>query len=1047
MRSLSIGASASTPISHEIAGVGGGTPGRQRARGETYGPKGTAQPRAGTIGVLMSRRVPASLRSRVWIATSVACLALLLSLATGTPSPSASLPAAQAQGGDVRARIDADGARLAIGSAAVRMRLGAIGRSMDGDLSMVPVAAGSVERAPDRVTLDHQRGIVEWWRDGTLGVEHGVDLASRPEGSGELVLALELEGALSAAGDGPDSIIFRDATGDAVGRYQHLVVLDADGAAVPARMASAEGRIHLVIDDSRARYPLIVDPLIVREEATLTIADGELLDELGIAVAVGGDRIVASAFRGQLTTFNAGVVHIYVRSGSTWMLESSREASGAETDQAFGVALAISAAGDRVLASTPRDTVAGEARAGSVRVLERTGSAWSEVALLTASGAAAEDGFGAAVALSASGTTALIGVPHDDLVGPSSQGSARVFIRTSSWVEAMPLIASDGEGGDQLGSSVALSADGTLAILGAPFDQHSGRTAAGSVRTYRLVTGSWVPEGTLTAPVPANDDQFGAALALSSDGTRLIVGAPTRSSTSPARMSAGAAMVFVRSGTSWTFEAELAPPARLAFDAFGTAVAISGDGAIALVGAPGDAFGPRVGAVHAFRRMGTAWTYEGDVVPADAMEEDAFGFEVALSLDGTRAVLGVASDDVDGVPNVGSVRVLTLEPPRTNGASCSATDECASGFCVDGVCCDTACGGGSGGDCMACSVSEGAAVDGTCGALGPAMAPTVVCRAAVAGGCDIADVCVSGSMACPATDVVVTDGRVCRDATSAGCDAPEHCTGTSGSCPPDAPAPTGTACRVSTGSCDLPELCDGTSFACPGDVYQPAGTACGTGLGDCGLPANCTGTEPGCPSLGPRPAGTVCRPSAGVCDVDDICDGIAITCPVDEKVAAGVECAPSSGEACDVADVCDGTNAICLARFLSGVECRPSSGGCDPAEVCLGSATTCPPDMNAPSGAVCRASTDLMCDPLESCDGASTACPADQNTCEMSDGGTALADTGMAAADAGPPVAAAGCACRAGNGSPWPRGSLLLAVALVGGLRRRRSARPSASEV
>ncbi|HXI60413.1 MAG TPA: hypothetical protein VNO55_30335, partial [Polyangia bacterium] len=49
------------------------------------------------------------------------------------------------------------------------------------------------------------------------------------------------------------------------------------------------------------------------------------------------------------------------------------------------------------------------------------------------------------------------------------------------------------------------------------------------------------------------------------------------------------------------------------------------------------------------------------------------------------------------------------------GASCVAAADCASGFCVDGVCCDSACGAGDPNDCQACSVTAGAATNGTCG--------------------------------------------------------------------------------------------------------------------------------------------------------------------------------------------------------------------------------------------------------------------------------------------------------------------------------------------
>jgi N-acetylneuraminic acid mutarotase len=52
-----------------------------------------------------------------------------------------------------------------------------------------------------------------------------------------------------------------------------------------------------------------------------------------------------------------------------------------------------------------------------------------------------------------------------------------------------------------------------------------------------------------------------------------------------------------------------------------------------------------------------------------------------------------------------------------SGTSCTSPSQCSSGFCVDGMCCNTACGGGSTTDCLACSVAAGAPTNGTCAAL------------------------------------------------------------------------------------------------------------------------------------------------------------------------------------------------------------------------------------------------------------------------------------------------------------------------------------------
>ena len=56
--------------------------------------------------------------------------------------------------------------------------------------------------------------------------------------------------------------------------YALVMVLDAGGAELPARMTVDRGRVVLAIDDARARYPVVVDPLMTAEEATLVAPDG-----------------------------------------------------------------------------------------------------------------------------------------------------------------------------------------------------------------------------------------------------------------------------------------------------------------------------------------------------------------------------------------------------------------------------------------------------------------------------------------------------------------------------------------------------------------------------------------------------------------------------------------------------------------------------------------------------------------------------------------------------------------------------------------------------
>src|SRR5690606_29232871 len=104
------------------------------------------------------------------------------------------------------------------------------------------------------------------------------------------------------------------------------------------------------------------------------------------------------------------------------------------------------------------------------------------------------------------------------------------------------------------------------------------------------------------------------------------------------------------------------------------------------------------------------------------------------------------------------------QPKQANGSSCSSDAQCNSGFCVDGVCCNTACNGA----CDACNLTGNV---GTC-SFSPA---TTVCRAS-AGPCDAIETCSGTSAACPA-DAFLPQTTVCR-ASAGVCDVAEQCTGT-----------------------------------------------------------------------------------------------------------------------------------------------------------------------------------------------------------------------------------------------------------------------------
>lgn len=348
------------------------------------------------------------------------------------------------------------------------------------------------------------------------------------------------------------------------------------------------------------------------------------------------------------------------------------------------------------------------------------------------------------------------------------------------------------------------------------------------------------------------------------------------------------------------------------------------------------------------------------------------------------------------------------------GVPCASAAQCTSGFCVDGVCCNTACGGGATSDCQACSASAGAS--GANGLCSPVVAG-IACRAA-SGACDLSEFCNGTATTCPA-DRVAGTGTICR-ATTGPCDVADHCDGTLKACPADALRPSTFVCRASAGPCDVAERCTGTSSICPDDAFQPASVTCRAQAGACDVAETCTGSSAACPADAVAVSGSVCRAASGVCDLAEQCDGTLKTCPADVVVQAGVLCRASAG-VCDTAESCNGTAKACPAdRFLPTVTvCRASTGPCDIAETCPGGGPICPADALRPSTFTCRASAGT-CDVVEKCTGTAPTCPVDAfqsssvicraqaGVCDIAE--TCTGSSALCPADA---VAAGGTICRA----------------------------------
>lgn len=250
---------------------------------------------------------------------------------------------------------------------------------------------------------------------------------------------------------------------------------------------------------------------------TATFIDPALqtLDKFGSYVTLSTDGSAALVGDAVMTVYVYGKVNGVWATAPSAVLNDPDSNDGGIFGDCFGCALALSADGNTALVGASGVNENGNIGVGKAYIFIRSNGIWSSIPVATFSdpGAVNLDDFGNSVALSADGKTALIGTGH--LLGA---GRAFVFTQNNGIWNTTPVATFDISGkNDLLGSSVALSAAGEVALVGA----QGVNNGTGIAYIYQTVNGVWpnLPTMTFSAPTVPAGDQFGVSVALSSDGT------------------------------------------------------------------------------------------------------------------------------------------------------------------------------------------------------------------------------------------------------------------------------------------------------------------------------------------------------------------------------------------------------------------------------------------------------------------------------------------------------------------------------------------------
>ncbi|MBA5793541.1 T9SS type A sorting domain-containing protein [Flavobacterium sp. xlx-214] len=242
-------------------------------------------------------------------------------------------------------------------------------------------------------------------------------------------------------------------------------------------------------------------------------------ESLGTSLALSNDgNVLAIGIpNGNGSNYGEGNVRIYQNISGVWV-QQGIDINGEATNDRSGSENSISLSADgKVVAIGSKFNSTNGVNSGHVRIFKNVSGIWTQIG--NDIEGVSNDLSGSSVSLSADGSIIAIGSPGN------GSGHVRIFKNISGvWVQQGKDILGE-DIGERSGFSISLSANGSVVAIGAPYNKDANGVASGHVRIYQNISGVWIQQGK-DIKGEAEYDQFGHSISLSGDGKKIVIGAP-----------------------------------------------------------------------------------------------------------------------------------------------------------------------------------------------------------------------------------------------------------------------------------------------------------------------------------------------------------------------------------------------------------------------------------------------------------------------------------------------------------------------------------------